>query len=91
MGIEYSIHYFNFCFISITLLLVWFQVIRFIKHDIRINMGSKNVLNALSKDAYPSYQSIRDLGAVVEKYAGCIANNNVEAAVVGGKQKKVCQ
>lgn len=53
-------------------------------------MGSKNVLNALSKDAYPSYQSSRDLRAVVEKYAGSISDNKVEAAVAGGKPKKVC-
>lgn len=66
-----------------------FQIIRFIKHDIRINMGRKNVLNALSKDAYPSYQSNQDLRAVVEKYAGSIADNKVEEAVAGGKQKKV--
>lgn len=53
-------------------------------------MGSKNVLNALSKDAYPSYQSIRDLEAVVLKYAGCLTDKNEEVTVSSGKQKKVC-
>ncbi|KAJ6638894.1 DNA ligase 3 [Pseudolycoriella hygida] len=44
------------------------MIIRFIKHDLRINAGPKHILAALSKDAYPWYQTSRSLKQVVQKY-----------------------
>lgn len=50
------------------------QIIRFIKHDIRINAGPKNILAALSKDAFPSYQTSQNLKQVVQKYGDNVAD-----------------
>lgn len=50
------------------------QIIRFIKHDIRINAGPKNILATLSKDAYPWYQTSQSLKQVVRKYGDNIAD-----------------
>lgn len=43
-------------------------IIRFIKHDLRINAGPKHILEALSKDAYTMYQNSRNLKEVVDKF-----------------------
>lgn len=61
-----------------------FQIIRLIKHDIRINSGPKHILEALSKDAYPAYQSSRNLGYVVAKYGDSIRSNKLDS---GGAPK----
>lgn len=68
---------------------VLFQIIRLIKHDIRINSGPKHILEALCKDAYPAYQSSRNLGYVVAKYGDSVHSNKLDC---GGapKIKKVC-
>ncbi|XP_037027117.1 DNA ligase 3 [Bradysia coprophila] len=50
------------------------MIIRFIKHDIRINAGPKNILAALSKDAYPSYQTSQNLKQVIQKYGDNICD-----------------
>lgn len=56
-------------------IIVYFcQIIRFIKHDIRINAGPKNILAALSKDAYPTYQTSQNLKQVVQKYGDNICD-----------------
>lgn len=80
---------FVLCVARITILHVrWApQIIRFIKHDLRINAGAKHVLAAFSADAYVAYQSSRDLSAVVRRYAPDIAANRLH--VVEGRKPKV--
>lgn len=43
--------------------------IRLVKHDLRINARARHILDAFGPDAYPAYQSSRDLVAIVEQFA----------------------
>lgn len=60
-----------------------FQIIRLIKHDLRINAGPKHILEALNIDAYPVFQSSRDLILVVEKFGA-----NIPKALTSPTKKK---
>lgn len=62
------------------------QIVRFIKHDIRINSGAKHVLAALNKEAYAAYQSSQNLAEVVAKYGATVGENVI---VPGQKVVKV--
>jgi len=44
--------------------------IRLIKHDLRINARARHILDAFGPEAYPAYQSSRDLEAIVQQFAG---------------------
>ncbi|XP_055848015.1 DNA ligase 3, partial [Episyrphus balteatus] len=45
------------------------MLIRLIKQDLKINAKARHVLDAFGPDAYPAYQSSRDLDAVVDQFA----------------------
>ncbi|RDD44029.1 DNA ligase 3 [Trichoplax sp. H2] len=45
-------------------------IIRLIKHDLRINAGSRHILDALDKNAHAAYQASSDLRDVVDR---CLA------------------
>lgn len=67
------------------------QIIRLIKQDIRITAGPKNVLAALSKDAYPTYQTSQSLKQVVEKYGVNITDVGMQPkATKFDKVKQFC-
>ncbi|KAH8391648.1 hypothetical protein KR200_008180 [Drosophila serrata] len=64
--------------------------IRLVKQDLRINARARHILDAFGPDAYPAYQSSRDLAAIVDQFAGqkkkhIVANGVVK---VKGKTKK---
>ncbi|KAH8388332.1 hypothetical protein KR093_004286 [Drosophila rubida] len=44
--------------------------IRLIKQDLRINARARHILDAFGPQAYPAYQSSRDLAAIVSAFAG---------------------
>ncbi|EDW67846.1 DNA ligase 3 [Drosophila virilis] len=44
--------------------------IRLIKQDLRINARARHILDAFGPEAYPAYQSTRDLKLIVENFAG---------------------
>ncbi|KAH8414519.1 hypothetical protein KR215_007882 [Drosophila sulfurigaster] len=44
--------------------------IRLIKQDLRINARARHILDAFGPQAYPAYQSSRDLTAIVNTFAG---------------------
>ncbi|KAH8311722.1 hypothetical protein KR044_007674 [Drosophila immigrans] len=44
--------------------------IRLIKQDLRINARARHILDAFGPQAYPAYQSSRDLTAIVKAFAG---------------------
>ncbi|XP_043655709.1 DNA ligase 3 isoform X2 [Drosophila teissieri] len=44
--------------------------IRLVKHDLRINARARHILDAFGPEAYPAYQSSRDLVAIVRQFAG---------------------
>ncbi|EDW14658.2 DNA ligase 3 [Drosophila mojavensis] len=44
--------------------------IRLIKQDLRINARARHILDAFGPQAYPAYQSSRDLAAIVQNFAG---------------------
>ncbi|KAL7727429.1 hypothetical protein ACLKA6_017553 [Drosophila palustris] len=44
--------------------------IRLIKQDLRINARARHILDAFGPQAYPAYQSSRDLTAIVSTFAG---------------------
>lgn len=44
--------------------------IRLIKQDLRINARARHILDAFGPQAYPAYQSSRDLTAIVQNFAG---------------------
>lgn len=64
-------------------------MIRFIKHDLRINSGPKHILNAMHPDAYSSYQSSRDLKTVVEKFGDKVSENNLKSPDASKSKKNV--
>ncbi|KAH8306383.1 hypothetical protein KR018_009650, partial [Drosophila ironensis] len=43
--------------------------IRLVKQDLRINARARHILDAFGPEAYPAYQSSRDLTAIVEQFA----------------------
>lgn len=45
-------------------------IIRLIKHDLKMSCGSRHVLDALSPDAYSSFQKSRDLKLIIREYGG---------------------
>ncbi|KAH8346950.1 hypothetical protein KR059_003456 [Drosophila kikkawai] len=64
--------------------------IRLVKQDLRINARARHILDAFGPDAYPAYQSSRDLAAIVDQFARqekklMVANDAVKAK---GKTKK---
>ncbi|XP_017026654.1 DNA ligase 3 [Drosophila kikkawai] len=64
--------------------------IRLVKQDLRINARARHILDAFGPDAYPAYQSSRDLAAIVDQFARqekklIVANDAVKAK---GKTKK---
>ncbi|XP_033245848.1 DNA ligase 3 [Drosophila miranda] len=44
--------------------------IRLVKQDLRINARARHILDAFGPDAYPAYQSSRDLSAIVDQFSG---------------------
>lgn len=48
--------------------------IRLIKKDLRIDAGAKNILDAVSPNAYAAFQVSRDLKDVVERVANLVSN-----------------
>ncbi|XP_014663885.1 PREDICTED: DNA ligase 3-like [Priapulus caudatus] len=55
------------------------MIIRLIKHDLRINAGSKHILEGLDANAYPAFQASRDLRDVVDR----VLKNQREARETG--------
>lgn len=64
-------------------------MIRFIKHDLRINSGPKHILNAMHPDAYTAYQSSRDLKTVVDKYGDKVSECNLKSPEATKTKKNV--
>ncbi|EDX13219.1 GD20571 [Drosophila simulans] len=60
--------------------------IRLVKHDLRINARARHILDAFGPDAYPTYQSSRDLVAIVGQFAG--KENKKDASSAVKKVKK---
>ncbi|XP_002031475.2 DNA ligase 3-like [Drosophila sechellia] len=60
--------------------------IRLVKHDLRINARARHILDAFGPDAYPTYQSSRDLVAIVGQFAG--KENKKDASSAVRKAKK---
>ncbi|KAH8409758.1 hypothetical protein KR222_004896 [Zaprionus bogoriensis] len=44
--------------------------VRLVKQDLRINARARHILDAFGPQAYPAYQSSRDLAAIVRNFAG---------------------
>ncbi|EDV94345.1 GH20153 [Drosophila grimshawi] len=66
--------------------------IRLIKQDLRINARARHILDAFGPQAYPAYQSSRDLTAIVENFAGSQDTSTAPktpAKAAGGKKMKV--
>ncbi|XP_041674832.1 LOW QUALITY PROTEIN: DNA ligase 3 [Drosophila eugracilis] len=59
--------------------------IRLVKHDLRINARASHILDAFGPEAYPAYQSSRDLVAIVAQFAG---KGNKKAALSPVKKAK---
>ncbi|EDW97093.2 DNA ligase 3 [Drosophila yakuba] len=60
--------------------------IRLVKHDLRINARARHILDAFGPEAYPAYQSSRDLVAIVRQFAG--KENKKDAPSPAKKAKK---
>lgn len=56
--------------------------IRLVKQDLRINARARHILDAFGPDAYPAYQSSRDLAAIVDQFAGQDTKSVVANSVV---------
>lgn len=61
--------------------------IRLIKHDLKINARARHILDAFGPQAYPAYQSSRDLEAIVRTFSSK-ANESASTSKVTGKKVK---
>ncbi|XP_034484583.1 DNA ligase 3 isoform X2 [Drosophila innubila] len=61
--------------------------IRLIKQDLRINARARHILDAFGPQAYPAYQSSRDLTAIVNAFAGKATSS--PAVKTAGKKTKL--
>ncbi|KAH8289033.1 hypothetical protein KR054_005527 [Drosophila jambulina] len=61
--------------------------IRLVKQDLRINARARHILDAFGPEAYPAYQSSRDLAAIVDQFAGQEKKLVVSNGVVKAKGK----
>ncbi|XP_043951575.1 DNA ligase 3 [Drosophila biarmipes] len=60
--------------------------IRLVKHDLRINARARHILDAFGPEAYPAYQSSRDLEAIVQQFAGKDNKKTVNSPVKKAKK-----
>lgn len=60
--------------------------IRLVKQDLRINARARHILDAFGPEAYPAYQSSRDLAAIVKQFAS--QGSGTKAQTVPKKVKK---
>lgn len=63
--------------------------IRLIKHDLKINARARHILDAFGPQAYPAYQSSRDLEAIVRTFSSK-ANESASTSKVTGKKAVSC-
>lgn len=62
--------------------------IRLVKHDLKINARARHILDAFGPQAYPAYQSSRDLEAIVRNFAGKPYGSKSPVKAVGKKAAK---
>ncbi|EDV42370.1 uncharacterized protein Dana_GF17047 [Drosophila ananassae] len=60
--------------------------IRLVKQDLRINARARHILDAFGPEAYPAYQSSRDLASIVKQFAS--QGTRTKAQTVPKKVKK---
>lgn len=61
-------------------------IIRLIKHDLKMNCGSRFILDALHPDAHACFQKSRDLKNVIKEYGSKIGNKNNSKSSSSGLQ-----
>lgn len=51
-------------------------LIRLIKHDLKMNCGTRHILDAVHPDAYGSFQKSRDLNGIIKEYSSSSASKS---------------
>ncbi|KAH8236448.1 hypothetical protein KR026_002294 [Drosophila bipectinata] len=62
--------------------------IRLVKQDLRINARARHILDAFGPEAYPAYQSSRDLSAIVKQFASQGTGKGTKVQAAAKKVKK---